>query len=176
MWTPVHYDEGVSPHLIRAFGLAGSLIYAVFVGWLYVTGPATMAEVTGGVAAGISVYKADEASFQEGLRLFRQDSFDAARIAFDRADPAKRDSRVQFYVAYSFYRQGWGRVWSDDALFKQGVEALDRAVRADPSGRVVVADTGLGVTNSDELRAELEDGLRRDSSDFNPLRVMRKRK
>jgi hypothetical protein len=29
---------------------------------------------------------------------------------------------------------------------------------------------------SDELRAELEGGLRRDASDFNPLRVMRKRK
>ena len=173
---PVHYDGRVSAPLIRALGLGGSLLYAAFIGWLYVTGPATMAEVTGGVAAGLSVYQADEASFQEGLRLFRADNFEAARTAFDRSDPAKRDSRVQFYVAYSFYRQGWGRVWNDDALFKRGLEALDRAVSADPSGRVAVSDTNLGMTTSDELRAELEEGIRRDSSDYNPLRIMRKRK
>ena len=164
------------PSLIRALGLAGSLIYAAFIVWLYATGPATMAEVTGGVAAGFNAYRADEASFQEGLGLFRADNFEAARTAFDRSDPAKRDARVQFYVAYSYYRQGWGRVWNDDALFRKGLEALDRAVKADPSGRVAVADGNLGMTTSDELRAELEEGIRRDASDYNPLRVMRKRK
>lgn len=160
----------------RAAGLAGSFLYACFIVWLYATAPASIAEVTGGVAAGFNAYSADEASFQEGLRLFRQDSFEAARTAFDRSDPAKRDARVQFYVAYSYYRQGWGRLWNDDALFRKGVEALDRAVKADASGRVTVADQGLGMTTSDELRAELEAGLRRDASDYNPLRVMRKRK
>lgn len=135
-----------------------------------------MAEVTGGVAAGFSAYRIDEPSFQEGLRLFRADSFEAARTAFGRSDPAKRDSRVQFYVAYSYYRQGWGRAWNDDALFKLGLEALDRAVAADSSGRVAVSDTSLGMTTSDELRAELDEGIRRDASDYNPLRLMRKRK
>lgn len=166
----------MSPSLIRALGLGGSLVYAAFIGWLYVTGPATMAEVRGGVAATFSAYKADEESFQEGLRLFRADNFEAARTAFDRSDPAKRDARVQFYVAYSYYRQGWGRVWSDDALFRKGLEALDRAVAADPSGHVSVSDAGLGLTTSDELRAELEEGIRRDASDYNPLRLLRKRK
>jgi hypothetical protein len=41
---------------------------------------------------------------------------------------------------------------------------------------VVVADETLGAPNSDELRAELAAGLRRDASDYNPLRVLRKRK
>lgn len=162
--------------LIRAVGFAGSLIYAGFIVWLYATGPASIAEVTGGVAAGLNVYRIDEPSMQDGLRLFRQDNFEAARTAFDRADPAKRDARVQFYVAYSYYRQGWGRLWSDDALFTKGLEALDRAVKADADGRVMVTDPNLGMTSSDELRAELEQGLRRDSSDYNPLRVMRQRK
>lgn len=164
------------PVLIRAIGLTGSLIYAGFIIWLYAAAPANLAEVKGGIAAGFSAYEIDDPSFQEGLRLFRADNFEAARTAFLRADPAKRDSRVQFYVAYSFYRQGWGRVWNDDVLFKQGLDALDVAVKADPSGRVAVADAGLGMKTSDELRAELEGGLRRDASDFNPLRVMRKRK
>lgn len=162
--------------LTRAIGLVGSLIYASFIVWLYATAPASMAEVRGGVAAGFNAYSADEASFQQGLALFRQDSFEAARTAFDRSDPARLDSRVQFYVAYSYYRQGWGRLWNDDALFRKGIEALDRAVKADPSGRVRVTDSALGMTTSDELRAELEAGLRRDASDYNPMRVIRKRK
>ncbi|HEX6322317.1 MAG TPA: hypothetical protein VFZ36_01225, partial [Vicinamibacterales bacterium] len=66
--------------------------------------------------------------------------------------------------------------WNDDALFGKGLEALDRAVKADPAGRVAVQDGNLGMTTSDELRAELEEGIRRDASDYNPLRVMRKRK
>ena len=166
----------MSPRLIRALGLGGSILYAAFIVWMYTAQPATLAEVAGGVAASLNAYAADEQSFQDGLRLFRADNFEAARTAFDRSDPAKRDSRVQFYVAYSYYRQGWGRVWNDDALFKQGIEALNRAVSADASGRVVVSDTDLGLTSSDELRAELDAGIRRDSSDYNPLRILRKRK
>lgn len=166
----------MSATVIRALGLIGSLTYAIFIGWLYVAAPATMAEVRGGVAAGFNAYRADEAAFNEGLALFRADRFEAARTAFDRADPARRDARVQFYTAYSYYRQGWGRLWSDDVLFAKGIEALDRAVAADPSGRVAVADDTLGAPNSDELRAELAAGLRRDASDYNPLRVLRKRK
>src|SRR5688572_28927278 len=46
-----HYDGPVSASHIRVLGLAGSLSYAFFIAWLYATGPATMAEVTGGVAA-----------------------------------------------------------------------------------------------------------------------------
>jgi hypothetical protein len=162
--------------LLRALGLIGTLLYAAFVVWLYATGPATMAEMTGGVAAGLNVYRADEQSFQEGLVLFRAEKFEAARTAFDRSDPARRDARVQYYIAYSYYRQGWGRVWSDNALFTKGLEALDRAVSVEPGGRVTVSDATLGILTSDELRAELNEGIRKDASDFNPLRVMRTRK
>jgi len=166
----------MSVPLLRAVGLAGSLLYAGFIVWVYATGPATMAEMAGGVAASLNAYRADEQSFQEGLVLFRAEKFEAARTAFDRSDPARRDSRVQYYVAYSYYRQGWGRVWSDNVLFTKGLEALDRAVSVEPSGRVTVSDPTLGIQASDELRAELNGGLRTDASDFNPFRVLRKRK
>jgi hypothetical protein len=102
--------------------------------------------------------------------------FAEARLAFDRADPARRDARTQFYIAYSFYREGWGRLYNDDALFKQGLEAVERAIAVAPSGRVIVDDTQLVMHSSDELKAELERGLRREASDFNPLRVFDKRK
>jgi hypothetical protein len=162
--------------MVRAAGLAFSLLYAALIVWLYASQPQTGAEAFGGLAATVGAYRVDAQAFEEGLAFFRRDMFDEARMAFARADPAKRDARTQFYIAYSFYREGWGRLYSDDALFKQGVEAVDRAIAAAPSGRVIVDDTQLGMHSSDELKAELERGLRREASDFNPLRVFDQRK
>jgi hypothetical protein len=166
----------VSVSLVRTLGLAASAIYAAFVVWLFAAQPSTLAEVTGGVAAQVGAYRIDAAAFEAGLAFFRRDAFDEARSAFARADPAQRDPRTQFYVAYSFYRQGWGRVYNDDRLFREGLAALDRAQAAAPDGHVEVPDPDLKLHSSDELRAELERGLTRDLSDLNPLRVLRERK
>lgn len=108
--------------------------------------------------------------------FFRRDEFPAARAALERADPAQQDPRTQFYIAYSYYRQGWGRLYQDDALFAQGLETLTRAMARAPRGRIVVDDENLGMRSADELKAELEAGLRRDASDFNPLQIFRQRK
>jgi hypothetical protein len=162
--------------MLRAAGLAFSVLYASVIVWLYASQPQTRAEALGGLAATVGAYRIDTQAFEEGLGFFRRDMFAEARMAFERADPAHRDARTQFYIAYSFYRQGWGRLYSDDALFKQGMEAVDRAIAVAPSGRVIVDDTQLGMRSSDELKAELERGLRRDASDFNPLRVFDQRK
>ena len=102
--------------------------------------------------------------------------FAAARSAFARADPAQQDARTQFYVAYSCYRQGWGRLYADEALFAQGLEAVNRAIARAPGGRIVVDDVDLQMRSGDELKAELEAGWRRDASNFNPLRLLRSRK
>jgi hypothetical protein len=110
------------------------------------------------------------------VRFFRNDQFVESRMAFARADPAVRDARTQFYIAYSYYRQGWGRLYHDDALYRDGVTAIDRAIALAPAGRLVVDDPALGIRTADELKVELEAGLRRDAADFNPLRVFRERK
>src|SRR5262249_28956927 len=115
-------------------------------------------------------------AFQEGLTFFRRDKFPEARYAFQRADPARRDPTTQFYIAYSFYREGWGRFYHDDRLFKQGLEAIDRAIEVAPGQRVVVNDDALGMKSAEEVKAELERGLRREPSDFNPMRVFEPRK
>jgi len=162
--------------LIRALGLLLSLAYAVVIVWLYAAQPQTMAEVTGGLASQVGVYRIDDQAFADGLAFFRRDAFVEARAAFARADPAQRDARTQFYIAYSFYRQGWGRVYSDNALFAQGLNAVDRAIAAAPDHRLVVDDASLGLHTADELRAELRRGLTHDLSDLNPLRVLRTRK
>ena len=162
--------------MARALGLVFSLAYAALIVWLYSSQPQTGAEALGGLAATVGAYRIDTQSFDEGLAFFRRDMFPEARLAFARADPARRDARTQFYIAYTFYRQGWGRVYSDDVLFRQGVEAVDRANAAAPDGRVMVDNPTLGMRSSDELKAELERGLQRDASDFNPFRVLDRRK
>jgi hypothetical protein len=160
----------------RGVGLGLTLVYALFIGWLFVRQPATLAEVTGGLSSAVGAYRIDRQAFDDGVAFFRNDQFVEARAAFARADPATQDAVTQFYVAYSFYRQGWGRLYSDDALFAQGLEAVDRAIALAPGGRLVVDHPDQQMRTADELRAELEAGLRRDASDFNPARVFRERR
>jgi hypothetical protein len=160
----------------RGVGLAIVTGYAAVILSLYTSQPQSIAEAVGGLTDSMGAYTIDAQAFDDGLAFFRRDQFVEARAAFARADPATRDARTQFYIAYSFYRQGWGRTYNDDALFKEGVAAVDRAIALAPGGRLVVDDTNLQMRSADELRAELVAGLTRDASDFNPLRVLRPRK
>jgi hypothetical protein len=162
--------------IVRGSGLISSLAYAAFVTWIYVTQPQTVAQVSGGLTAMVGAYTIDQQAFDDGLGFFRHDHFPEARAAFARADRAGRDARTQFYIAYSFYREGWGRLYSDDALFRQGLAAVDTAIALAPNGRLVVDDPDLQMHTGDELRAELQRGLVVQASDFNPLRVLRPRK
>jgi hypothetical protein len=156
---------------IRIAGLLTAGVYAGFIVWLYAAQPRNLAEVKGGMAASVGAYTIDRESFDRGLQFFRSDRFAEARSAFQRADPAQRDATTQFYVAYSFLRQGWGRFSRDDELYRQGLAALERAMAASPNGHVRIEDSNLTLKSSDEVRAEFERGLVRDASDLNPMRV-----
>jgi len=166
----------MSESAVRTTGLAASICFATLIVWLYAHQPQSLAEVSGGLSATIGAYQIDQVAFDEGLRLFRGGQFEAARTAFERADAAHKDARTQFYIAYSFYREGWGRFYDDDLLFTRGVEAVDRAIALAPHGTLHEDDPDLMMHTADELRAELQAGLRSDSSDMNPLAVLRKRK
>jgi hypothetical protein len=161
---------------IRALGFCLTVAYAALIGWVYVRQPQTIEQVTGGLSAVIGAYRVDDQAFADGLRFFRNDQFVEARLAFGRADPAVRDPRTQFYVAYSYYRQGWGRLYHDDALYREGVAAVDRSMALAPGGRLVVNDPQLDMHTAEELKAELEAGIRRDSADLNPMRIFGTRK
>ena len=162
--------------LVRGAGLAATIVYAAAIAWLYATQPQTVAQVTGGFTAAIGAYRIDQQAFDDGLRFFRAGQYPEARAAFARADSAERDPRTQFYISYSYYREGWGRLYNDDALFAKGLAAIDKAVALAPNGRLVVDDPDLQMHSADELRAELQRGVTRDASDFNPLRVFKPRK
>ena len=170
---------------IQILGIALVLIYGVFVIFLYAAEPRSLEEISskaietvqnaatkGQVITG--TYEIDQTKFNEGLGAFRQNNFVLARDAFAKADTERRDAKTQYYVAYSFYRQGWGRLTNDDALFKQSLESLERVNFIDKNFRSDDAD--LQLRTPAELKNELEEGLRVTADDFNPLKVLRERK
>lgn len=165
-----------SERTVRIAGLGMSVAYGALIGWLYAHQPQTFAEVTGGLTSAVGAYRIDQQALEDGLRFFHNDQFVEARLAFERADPASRDPVTQFYIAYSYYRQGWGRFYHDDDLYAQGLQTIDRALAEAPGGRIAVDDPRLGMHTGEELKAELEAGLRRELSDFNPARLTRPRK
>lgn len=167
------YHRRVREPIVRTAGLLLTVAYASAIGWMYARQPESAAQVTGGLASFMHAYRIDQQAFTDGLAFFHRDQFDAARAAFSRADPAQRDARTQFYIAYAFYRQGWGRIRNDAGLYQEGLQAVDRAIAAAPGGRVVVDDPDLQMHSADELRAELADGV---THPVHPLLVFRARK
>ena len=162
--------------LIQSCGIAWTLLYAAFVVWLYATAPRTLSELRTEASASVGTYAVDEARFRAARELFRREQYRAAREEWLRADPARRDARTQFYTAYAFYREGWGRLYNDDALFRQGVEAIDLAIKLSPDGALAVDDPDLRIHSAAELKAELEQGTETTWGDFNPAKVLRERK
>lgn len=175
----------MKPKYIQILGSILSLLYGGFIAFLYLAAPASLSEIpqaarstvegvttTGQVIAG--TYEINRAEFNSGLGDFGNENYVGARLHFDKADPAKRDAATQFYIAYSHYRQGWGRVTNDDAQFKSALEVLKTVDAIDKNFRSTDSDLKLPTTA--ELRNELEEGMRVTSDDFNPLRLIRERK
>lgn len=170
---------------IQILGTAITAVYGLFIVFLYAAEPRSLEEVTTKAMSAVEstvskgqiltgTYEIDQARFGEGLAAFRADNFVLARDRFERADPEKRDANTQFYIAYSYYRQGWGRVSNDDALFNSGLEALQRLPVIDPD--FVSKDPDLKIKTAAELRGEFEEGLNITANDFNPLKLVRERK
>jgi len=170
---------------IQVSGIVLTLIYGIFIIWLYWAEPKNLEEVSAKAITTIEnaatkgqvvigTYEIDRTKFNEGLTAFRQDNFIAARDSFEKADPERRDAKTQFYIAYSFYRQGFGRISNDDALFRQGLEQINRTVQLDNNFKS--DDTNLQLKTAVELKNEFEEGLKITAGDFNPLRLMRERK
>lgn len=166
----------MQPNLIKSAGIAWTLLYAAFVIWLYATAPRSFTEATTGASVVAGTYAVDEARFRAARELFGREQYAAARDEWGRADPAVRDARTQFYIAYAFYREGWGRVYNDDALFRQGLDAINRAIQLSPAGALQVDDPELKIHSAAELKAELQQGTESSLGDLNPLKIVRERK
>lgn len=170
---------------IQIFSIGLTLTGGILIGWLYWAAPKNLEEVsvraqetvenvTNRTQVAIGTYEIDREKFNQGVQAFRQDNFILARDLFERADPERRDPNTQFYIAYSFYRQGWGRISSDDELFKKGLEQVERVFVLDKDFRS--DDGNLQVKTPVELKNEFEEGLQVTAGDFNPFKVLRERK
>lgn len=170
---------------LQVFGIVLTAVYGLFVAWIYVAAPKSLEELPAKAQQTIeratttaqvitNTYEIDQARFNEGLTAFRADNFIVARDNFEKADPEKRDAKTQFYIAYSFYRQGWGRVSNDDELFKKGLEQINRVILLDRNFKS--NDGNLQLKTPVELKNEFEEGLKVTASDFNPLKLVRERK
>jgi len=165
----------VSATALRIIGLALCLVYGAAIVRVYVRQPATLPEVTGSLTSSVGVYRIDQARFDAGLSYFRADKFLEARDAFAQSDPARQDPKVQFYTAYSYLREGWGRVYNDATLYRAGKATLDHAREIAPHGTILVDDPALGLHSAEELEAEFDRGLTHGVSDLNPMRLLRER-
>jgi hypothetical protein len=166
----------MQPKSIQIAGVIWTLVYASFIVWIYATEPRSFKEMATNTQVAAGVYEINQEKFNNGLTLFRRDQFRAARDEWAAADPAQRDPRTQFYVAYAFYREGWGRVYYDRALFNEGLAAVNRAINLSPNGTLVVDDPDLQLHTPAELKAELEQGTETSWKDLNPLKLWRTRK
>ena len=162
--------------IIQIAGLAFTIAYAVLIVWIYATEPRTFQDVATSAEVAVGTYQINQEKFNSALDLFRREQFRAARDEWQRADPAQGDARTQFYVAYSFYREGWGRLYHDQQLFKQGLDAVNRAIGLASANALTVDDPNLHIHSAAELKTELEQGTERSWSDANPLKVLRTRK
>lgn len=163
--------------IIQIVGISLTVFYGAFVVWLYLSQPQTIAEISTKATVAVGTYEVDRAKFNEGLKLFRSENYPAARDFFEKADPERRDARTQFYIGYSFYREGFRRVLSvsnDKTLFEQALEATTRVAALDPNFKIDDAD--LKLKTPAELRAELQQGLEWDWNDLNPTSLLRERK
>jgi hypothetical protein len=162
--------------IIQTTGVGLTLVYASLIVWIYATEPRSFKEVATNSQVVAGTYEINQDRFNNGLALFRRDQFRAARDEWAAADPAQKDSRTQFYIAYACYREGWGRVYYDNALFKQGLEAVNRAISVAPNGIYEVDDHDLQIHSAAELKTELQQGTETSWKDVNPLKLFRQRK
>ena len=161
---------------IQIVGVIWTLLYASFIVWIYATEPRSFKEIATNTQVAAGIYEINQEKFDNGLALFRRDQFRPAREEWAAADSAQRDPRTQFYIAYAFYREGWGRVYHDRALFTEGLAAVNRAINLDPNGKLMVDDPNLQIHTPAELKAELEPGSETSWRNLNPLNLFRQRK
>ncbi|HEX8491433.1 MAG TPA: hypothetical protein VF658_01200 [Pyrinomonadaceae bacterium] len=158
--------------LIQSVGICWTLLYAAFIIWIYATEPRNLKEVATKTSVEIGTYQIDQPKFDAALEMFKNKNYAAARDEFERADPERRDFRTQFYIAYSFYRDGCNWLRGDNTLYKQALEAVNRAIALVPAGsNYVVNDEGVDIQlhTPAELKAEIDEGLNVSWGDLWPF-------
>lgn len=108
----------------------------------------------------VGLCQVDREAFESGRDLFHQREFVAARLEFTRANGRQCDATTQFYVAYSYYREGCRLFLTDEELLEQGLEAVDQAIAEAGDRDFPVDDPGLDLNTAEALKEEIDAKLR----------------
>jgi hypothetical protein len=137
--------------------------------WLYVRRPQSLAELKTQASVQITIYHVTQANFDEGIKEFDAGDYNSAIGQFKLADPAQADSTSQYYIAYSYYLLGRGRLFNDEDMFNKATEAVDRCLENAPNHIFEIDRSDLEIKNADTLREKLREGLRHTMSSLNPF-------
>ncbi|HKG20290.1 MAG TPA: hypothetical protein VKC34_00210 [Blastocatellia bacterium] len=154
---------------VQVAGLVMALLYGSGIAWLYVRQPRSFKELKTQAAVEANVYRIKQENFDEALRQFNAARYPVAIEQFELADEARLDPAVQFYIAYSYYMLGRGRLYDDDELFRKGIEAVERCLANAPNNIFEIDRADLQIRSANALRERLRAGLDVTGSDFNPL-------
>ena len=91
----------------------------------------------------------------QGLAFFAQEQFVEARAALSAPPPAARDAQTQS-TSPTVHRQGWGRLYKADTLYRQGHRGGRSCHRGRAGGVSPSADPTSGHTGG-RVRAELQE-------------------
>ena len=132
-------------------------------------------EVTGSLTSSVGVYRIDRREVRCRASLLPPGSVRRGPRRVRAGRPGRQDPTVQFYTAYSYLRQGWGRVYDDDALSRRQGDARRAPGSCAPHGTIVDRRRALKLHSAEELDAEFDRGLTHGVADLNPMRLLRER-
>jgi len=162
------YAEGMK-QTVQVAGLVMALLYGSGIAWLYVRQPRSFEELKTQAAVEANVYRVKQENYDEALRQFNSAQYRVAIEQFELADAARLDPTTQFYIAYSYYMLGRGRLYDDDELFKKGLEAIERCLANAPNNIFEIDRADLQIRSANGLRERFRKGLDVTGADFNPL-------
>lgn len=146
-----------------------ALLYGSGIVWLYVRQPRSFEELKTQAAVEANVYRVRQENYDEALRRFNAGEYSLAIEQFELADSARLDPPSQFYIAYSYFMLGRGRLYDDDELFRKGLGAVEQCLANAPNNIFEIDRADLEVKSANALRERLRKGLDVTGSDFNPL-------
>ena len=160
--------------IVQTAGIFLALFYGVTIIWLYVRQPRTFEEIKTQAAVEANIYQIRQENFDEALKQFNAGQYRVAIEQFKLADPAERDAKTQFYIAYSYYRLGRGRFTDDDEMFRPGLAAVERSIANAPNQIFEIDRIDLEFKSAAALRERFKEGLETTASDFNPFKWFEK--
>jgi tetratricopeptide (TPR) repeat protein len=150
-------------------------LYGFIIVWLYVHQPQSLSELKVQASVQANVYHVNEPNFDEAIKEFDSGDYNSAIGQFKLADPAQKDPASQYYVAYSYYLLGRGRIFNDEDMFNKAIEAVNRCLDNAPDHIFQLDRADLEIKNADTLRQKLVEGLKHTLPSLNPLNWFNKK-